>query len=392
MNRSRNIRSLAVKVAILTALVSSSASADREPERPHTWSQSVSQVNAACLLKWISASAPEFDGYRWMQYEVVDVLKGPKLVKRGDRLKLRRLVEGQKDSLFFILGMKEPRGSIDWEEAIPATRAGFDYLSHAPAFGGSARKRLPYFLKFLGSTDPFIAPDVLAEFRQVRFEDLIAFAPSLPRDKLRQRTADPKTPPPEMGQYGLLLSLCGDARDAELLAAKIREKGDDLRVGIEGAMAGYLFLTGTAGLDNLDAWTLNNKSGSLVDVYAGMRALNFMWAKGNGKIKKERLIRSMRLVLDCPVNAPDAIENLARWKDWGSQERIVGMYDLTGSRRRYNIAIIEYLLASTHANPAGSPEQAAVKKYLEQLRTKDPKTVGEVERYNLQKTKDNQVR
>ena len=75
-----------------------------------------------------------------------------------------------------------------------------------------------------------------------------------------------------------------------------------------------------------------------------------------------------------------------------SQERIVGMYDLTGSRRRYNIAIIEYLLASTHANPAGSPEQAAVKKYLEQLRTKDPKTVGEVERYNLQKTKDNQVR
>jgi hypothetical protein len=373
-------RRIAVKAAILTALVCGSANANtREPERPHTWSQSVSQVDAACLLKWSSAAAPE-NGYRLIQFEVVDVLKGPQFVKRGDHLKLRRSVEGRKDSLFFMLGMNKPDGSgMDWEHAIPATRPGFDYLAHAPAFGGSARKRLPYFIKFLGSSDPFIAPDVLGELRQASFEDLVVFAPSMPRDKLRQRIADPKTPLPEMASYGFLLGLCGDARDAELLAAKIREKGD-LRVGIEGAMAGYLLLTGTAGLDNLDAWTLKNKSASW-DVYAATKALHFMWVKGNGKITKERLIHSMELLLERPNDAALGIESLARWKAWGSQERIVGMYDRGGSRRvAVNLAIIEYLLASIRANPAGSPEQVAAKKHLEQLRAKDPETVRAVER------------
>lgn len=375
-------RRIAVKAAILTAVVCGSASANtREPERPHTWSQSVSQVDAACLLKWISAAAPE-NGYRLIQFEVVDVLKGPKSVKRGNHLKLRRLVEGQKDSLFFMLGMNKPDGSgMDWEDAIPATRPGLDYLARAPAFGGSVRKRLPYFIKFLGSSDPFIAPDVLAEFRQASFEDLVAFAPSMPRDKLRQRIADPKTPLRETGQYGFLLGLCGDAHDAELLAAKIREKGDDFRVGIEHAMGGYLLLTGNAGLDNLDAWMLKNKSASWGDTYAVTKALNFMWVKGNGKITKERLTLSMRLLLDRPNDAGLGIENLARWKDWGSQERIVAMYDRGGSRRvEVNLAIINYLLASIRVNPAGSPEQAAAKKYLEQLRAKDPKTVKAVER------------
>ena len=78
------------------------------PERPHTWSQSVSPVDAACLLKWISAAPP--NEYRLIQFEVVDVLKGAQFVKRGDHLKLRRWVEGQKDSLFFMLGMNKPDG------------------------------------------------------------------------------------------------------------------------------------------------------------------------------------------------------------------------------------------------------------------------------------------
>ena len=89
----------------------------------------------------------------------------------------------------------------------------------------------------------------------------------------------------------------------------------------------------------------------------------------------------MELLLERPNDASLGIEILATWKAWGSQERIVGMYDRGGSRRvQVNLAIIEYLLASIRANPAGSPEQAAAKKYLEQLRAKDSETVRAVER------------
>lgn len=173
---------------------------------------------------------------------------------------------------------------------------------------------------------------------------------------------------------------CVATHDAELLAAKIREKGNEFRVGIDDAMGGYLLLTGNAGLDNIDAWMLKNKSADW-DVYAASKALRFIWAKGNGKITKERLIHSMELLLERPNDASLGIEILATWKAWGLQERIVGMYDRGGSRRvQVNLAIIEYLLASIRANPAGSPEQVAAKKHLEQLRAKDPETVRAVER------------
>lgn len=383
---------IAVQVAVLTALSGGSASAGPDPRLPHTWSESVSQVDAACLLQTVSVSAPEIDGYRWFQFDVAEVLKGAPLVKRGDRLKLRRFAEGNKGSLYFLLGMKQPNGpGVEWEEIIPATRAGFDYLGHAPAPGGSTRKRLAYFVKFLGSSDPFIAPDALAEFRHARLEDVVALVP-MSRDKLRQRIADPKTPMPEVGQYAFLLALCGDGHDADSIALRIQDKGDGVRFGIEGAMIGYLILTGNAGLDRLDAWTFKNKSASSDDVYGMDRTLQILWDNKLGQkvprarlpqIPKARLLQSMRLLLDRPQHAVLGIANLEAWQDWDSQERIVGMYNCEGPRREsINLAIVRYLLESMSANPAASPRHGAAKRYLEQLRAKDPKMVeyGERER------------
>jgi hypothetical protein len=376
---------IAVQVAILVALSARSASADLEPTRPHTWSKSVLLVDAACLLQTVSVSAPEIDGYRWFQFDVVDVLKDAPLVKRGDRLKLRRFAEGNKGSLYFVLGMKQSnRPGVEWEEIVPATRAGFDYLRHAPEFGGSARKRLPYFAKFLGSSDPFIAPDVLAEFRQATsFDDVVAMVPLFSRDKLRQRIVDPKTPVPEMGQYAFFLALCADAHDAELLAARIQPKGDDdVRIGIEGAMVGYLLLTGNAGLDRLDAWTFKNKSASWEDVHGMAMTLELLWNNQLGqKIPKTRLLQSMRLLLDCPRQADRGVTILADWKDWDSQERIVGLYDRQGPERQVlNEAIVAYLLDSIRLNRSSTQRHKAAEKYLEQLRAKDPQMVGDIER------------
>jgi hypothetical protein len=120
----------------------------------------------------------------------------------------------------------------------------------------------------------------------------------------------------------------------------------------------------------------------------------------------------MRILLDQPELADLVIADLARWKDWSVQERLMSLY----GKGDYNIpsikrSIIRYMLASTDTKgDAGPPtsttagtasgaqssggvasgnvpaeanlESAARgKKYLEELRKRDPRTVKEAERF-----------
>jgi hypothetical protein len=122
-------------------------------------------------------------------------------------------------------------------------------------------------------------------------------------------------------------------------------------------------------------------------------------------------MQSMRILLERPELADLVIADLARWNDWSVQERLMEIY----GKGDYNIpsikrAIIRYMLASTQAKPAAVSSPAATgtasgaqstvspstvnpprdvsldfaergKKYLEQLRKRDPKTVKEAERF-----------
>jgi hypothetical protein len=95
----------------------------------------------------------------------------------------------------------------------------------------------------------------------------------------------------------------------------------------------------------------------------------------------------MRLLIDRPELADLVIADLARWKDWSLQSRLIELY----GTEEYNVpsikrAIIRYMIASTKDVPSGGvekvPEHAAAgAKYLQRLREKDPKMVNEAERF-----------
>src|SRR5262249_14824160 len=101
----------------------------------------------------------------------------------------------------------------------------------------------------------------------------------------------------------------------------------------------------------------------------------------------ERLKSSMRILLDRPEVSDLVIADLARWKDWSIQARLMELY----GAEEYNIpsikrSIVRFMIASTKDVPAGGGEKTthhAVEgaKYLEDLRNKDAKLVNEVERY-----------
>jgi hypothetical protein len=95
----------------------------------------------------------------------------------------------------------------------------------------------------------------------------------------------------------------------------------------------------------------------------------------------------MRVLLDRPELADLVIADLARWKDWEIQDRLMKLYGAAD----YNIpsikrAIVRFMVASTKDGvPKDSskaiPEHVTKgKKFVELLRKKDPKTVGQAER------------
>jgi hypothetical protein len=201
-----------------------------------------------------------------------------------------------------------------------------------------------------------------------------------------------------------MLGLCGEEADAIAMKAKIVEPTKDFRLGIDGVMAGYLLLTGEKGVDLIDRMKLEHtfvvdESGKPVlddkgkkqampfsETYAAMQALRFLWTYGDERIPKPRLRKSMRLLLDRSELADLVIADLARWKDWSVQTRLMELYgakayDIPSIKR----AIVRYMLVSTKDKPKDAMKDPAHvttgEKYLAALRLKDPKTVKDAERF-----------
>jgi hypothetical protein len=187
--------------------------------------------------------------------------------------------------------------------------------------------------------------------------------------------------------------MAGGEKDAEILAKKISEPTKDFRLGIDGVISGYLMMTGEEGLEMVENTKLKKSADvPFSETYAALQAVRFMWTYGEGKISKDRLRASMRILLDRPELADLVIADLARWQDWSVQDRLMELYGSEG----YEIpaikrAIIRYMLVSAKDTDKGTDQEGNAeeeashvtkgKKYIEQLREKDPETVRKAERF-----------
>jgi hypothetical protein len=375
--------------------------------------EQVAQADGVCLVAWVDGKAATDQDPGKSTYEIMQVVKGSKEgIAKGDRVTLARYRAGKKGDLFLLMGTRSGRGTgVEWGSPTEITEPAFNYVAQAPLPEVPAAKRLAYFVKFLEFPDQLVSNDAYAEFANAPYKDIAAVASKLPREKIRTWITRPETPQPRLGLYGMLLGLCGNDEDAQVLGQKISQKTEDFRIGIDGMISGYLLLTGSAGLNHIDDWKFKDRTVPFSETYAAMMGLRFMWQYAGGKISNERLMQSMRILLARPELADLVIADLARWNDWSVQERLMEIY----GKGDYNIpsikrAIIRYMLASTQAKPAateatavpgtasgaksnggpaaGNPPHDAWhdyaergKRYLEQLRKRDPKTVKEAERF-----------
>ena len=352
-----------------------------------TLSEQIAQSDAVLLVQWVKGTKRAKDTAARTVYEVVQVVRVPKKtkLKKGSRITLDRYRAGKKGDLFLLSGVQG--NTIEWGSPLEVSETSFNYIVQSPSPETAPTKRLAYFVKFLEYPDPMIAGDAFAEFANTPYKDITPLTKTLPREKIRKWLQDDETLSTRLGLYGLLLGLCGDKSDAEVMRKKIVADSEDFRLGIDGVISGYLLLTGEEGLKVVEDSKFKDKEVPFSETYAGMQALRFMWRFGDGQIKKERLRESMRLLLDRPSLVDLVISDLARWKDWDIQKRLMDLYGAadydTPTVKR---SIVRYMLAATTDAPSGdavkTPEHVTqAKKYLAVLRKKDPKTVKQAERF-----------
>ncbi|MEY2724447.1 MAG: hypothetical protein RLZZ458_314 [Planctomycetota bacterium] len=336
------------------------------------------------------------------RFEIVEVAfsKGTRF-QPGQTIELPQAVTGAEKSLFTLMGPEDRLE--DWLAPSQVTDVAWKYLAAMPlpATEPTAHtKRLEYFLPYFEHPDTMISNDAFAEFAAAPYSVIVPLRDKLPREKIMQWLNDPKVSPTRVGFYGLLAGLCGKPDDAPLLEQKILVLDADFRLGIEGVMAGYILLRGEPGLKTLEDAKMRTKvardaAGKEVplpfsETYAVMQALRFLWTYEPNLIPADRLKESMRILLDRQELADLVITDLARWKDWTLQDRLMAMYDdekfaIPAIRR----AVVRYLYycsqekGSTAADGSETRPETALKAEanLKLLEQKDPKTVSDAKRF-----------
>lgn len=353
-----------------------------------TLTEQLASADSAVLVQWVEGVKDTETKPGNTTYQIQQVVKGPKSLAKDQKISVDRYRTGKVGDLFVVLGTDMGNGKgFEWGSPLEVTETSFNYMSQAPSPEAPAGKRLAYFLKFLEYPDPIISNDAFGEFANAQYKDIEQLAAQLPKDKIRAWIANPETPATHLGLYGMMIGLCGGPEDAKMLESKILVQTDEFRLGIDGLMGGYLLILKDKGLDVLDEHKLANKKVPFSETFAAMQALRFMWTYGSGRIAPERLQQSMRILLDRPEMADLVIADLARWKDWSIQDKLMAKY----GEGEYNIpsikrAIVRYMLVSSKDVPAGAgasqPAHVANgQKLLDELRKKDPKTVSEAERF-----------
>lgn len=352
-----------------------------------TLTEQYAKADAAVLVQWAGGEKPEKDLAGNTVFEVVQVLRDPaKNLEKGKRITLERYRAGKKGDLSLLMGSKGE--VLEWGSPLEVTETAFNYVVQAPPPESSPQVRLAYFMKFLEYSDQTISNDAYAEFANAPYKDIVPLATNMPREKLRQWVVSPDVPESRLGLYGLMLGLCGVPEDAAIMEKKIVQPVEDFRLGIDGVIGGYLLLTGEKGLTLVEDVKFKDKKVPFSETYSALQALRFMWSYGDGRIKPERLRESMRLLLDRPELTDLVIADLARWKDWSIQKRLMDMY----GKEEFNVpsikrAVIKFMIASSKDVPMGDagknlPQHATDgSAYLKTLREKDPKLVQEVERF-----------
>ena len=348
--------------------------------------EQMASAQVVVVAAWVELVPVEGSEKKHTRFEITRVLKKhPQGPAKGEAAIVPLERPGRKGALEIWFGAVND-GKLSWTYRTTATGSAIPYLEKAPAADVPIARRLEFYAGYLEHQDELLAEDAFREFASADFQDVKAAAASFNAASLREWLLNERIPGARKGLYGLMLGLCGTAEDEAFLKQLIEPNVDEIRLGIDGVMGGYLYLTAGKGLPFIQQTKIADPNAPFPETYAAMQALRFLWSYGGDRVPREQVLKVVRGLVERPAVCDIVINDLARWKDWSVQERLMTLY----GTKEYNLptikrAIIRYQLASLRdvpegADPQSLPHVVAGRRHVETLREKDPKRVAEVER------------
>jgi hypothetical protein len=178
--------------------------------------------------------------------------------------------------------------------------------------------------------------------------------------------------------YATMLGVCGTPKDADRIGKILEGNGPDgeklppekaeVRSGLDALIACYVALRGPDALDLADRLFLKRQGRDVpfAETYAAVMALRFLGEESD-LVPRDRVLESLRLLLDEPKLADLVIADLARWQDWSAVDKLVRIFK---DAQADNIFVREPIVNYLRACPL--PEAAAAIAELEKI---DPDAV-----------------
>jgi hypothetical protein len=357
--------------------------------------------DAAVFAKLAGTNAADMESGN-ARFKIVKVLAGEEVL--GDRKEIETVFYGEPDveQMFLITGIGTDY--MEWATPMPLSAAAVEYIGKLPDVPESGADRLAFFQQHLEHEDTLLAQDAYEEFARAPYAAVKELAPRMSHDRLVAWIKDPSINPTRRRLYLTMLGVCGSAADLPMLEEMIVSGYEDKRPLLEPTVAGglamggpldlptwtelvklderrkklgldaligcYMVLRGPSGLDLIDQRLLNGKV-EYQHVYSTIMALRFL-AEETQIVPRERLLASVRLLLDNAEFADQVIPDLARWEDWSVLERLVEMFKSSGSNGYIRPPVVAYLeAASEQPGNIGTRAKAA----LVELEEIDPEGV-----------------
>jgi hypothetical protein len=163
-----------------------------------------------------------------------------------------------------------------------------------------------------------------------------------------------------------MLGVCGQPQDVPMLEQMLSTDDRKAKAGSDALIACYLTLKGPAGMNLVEDLYLKNDKAEYADTYAAIMAIRFHGSETN-IVPLERLVQSLRFMLDRPQLADLVIPDLARWEDWDVMPKMVELFKTADEKSSWvRVPVINYLRACPR------PE---AKKCIEELEKIDPAAV-----------------